>query len=89
MTSDDYAFFAVSTAQEIVKEEDERLQDEIHAEISALMDVWIHRVAERITARMEAVGIAQVLEIESEWDANDMPSFKYKGATHVGSIDHE
>jgi hypothetical protein len=85
---DDYTDFAVTTAKEIVKEEDERLRAEIIAEVSELMDVWLARIGARIVARMEEVGIAQILEILGEWEEDHLPTFKYKGATDTG-LAHE
>lgn len=81
---DDYEDFAVTTAKEIVKEEDDRLRAEIVQEVHGLLDVWLDRLGARIIARMEEVGIAQILEIEAEWDEEQLPTFKYKGATEVG-----
>lgn len=86
---EEYADFAVTTAKEIVKEEDDRLRVEIVDEVSALMDVWLARIGARIIARMEAVGIGQMLEIEAEWPEDNLPTFKYKGATDVGAIEDE
>lgn len=88
MTSD-YANFAVTTAKDIVQEETDRLEREIMPDMVALLDTWSGRLGSRINARMESVGIDQVLEIEVEWDLQTMPTFKFKGYTQIGATEDE
>ena len=87
--TEDYADFAVTTAKGIVKEETDRLEQEVKNDLVNLLDRWGYLLAGRINARMEEVGIPQVLAIEVEWDLQTMPVFKFSGATYVGEIDNE
>ena len=79
-----YADFAVMTAQQVVVEETDKLQQEIIEDVGSMMESWGERLMTRIDARMEQLGIQQTLEITVAWDPQSMPIFKFHGATDVG-----
>jgi len=80
-----YADFAVMTAQQVVVEETDKIQQEIIDDVGAMMESWGTRLMQRIDARMEQLGIAQDLQITVAWNPVEMPSFKFNGATDVGA----
>lgn len=79
-----YADFAVSTAQQVVVEETDKLQQEIIEDVGNMMESWGERLMTRIDARMEQLGIQQSLQITVSWDPQKMPTFKFNGATDIG-----
>lgn len=77
----------VAIAKAIVAEEAERLEQEMLPDIKVLMDSWVVRIAERINARLEKVGVGQILEIGISWDPENLPTLTFTGATEVEESD--
>lgn len=86
---DNYAKFAVDTAQQVVNEETDKLYGEIVEDIAVMLKHWAERLSDRIDVRMKALGIAQELLIAVSWEPKDMPVFDFTGITNTGVQDEQ
>lgn len=87
--TDDFRAFALSTAQSVAREEGNKMAPEMEQDLQTLMLDWADRLADRIQARMDVLGIPQNLQVRVEW-APIAPQFNIIGETYVGGMhDHE